>query len=216
SIECLDIETDLTCYRSLDVFVGRRPLTDVLGEGDSSCTIESLIDYVYSVAQRKGYWLLSRYCFGVLGKHYPDLADGLTMVAVRHLRVVVGKRRGNSFVIDSVRSNIEIIAGVSETTDSSLERTLLQEFLAIIGSIMRISPRLFDGLRSVQMQNLMMLRADAWEDTNDQDIFLVRRSMSPANLLSKIRKILVSQLKTHVRGISGAYFLNMPESSGGQ
>ena len=212
-LECLDIETDLTCYRTLEVFIGQRPLTEVLGEDESSCTIGAMLDYAYSVAQRKGYWLTARYCFGVLGKHYPDLADGLTMVAVRHLRVVVGRRRGNSYVIDSVRTNSEIIAGVSETTESSLERTLIQEFLAIIGSIMRISPRLFDGLRSVQMQNLMMLCADASEDTTDLDILLTLGAMSPAELLSKVRNILESQHRTYVRGVSSDYFLDMPETS---
>ncbi len=211
-LECLTVETDLTCWRTLEVFVGRRRLAERLGSGDGSCTVEELLQHAYVVAQHQGYWLVARYCFAALGRHYADLADGLTMLTVRHLRVVVGKSKGNSYVIDSVQSNADLLEGVSRTTGSALERTIVQELLSVIGNIMRTSPRLFDGLRSIQMQNLMMLCADATEDATDLDVTLSLGAMSPAQLFTTVHNILESQHRIYTRGISTNFIPDVPET----
>ncbi len=215
-LECLEVETDLTCYRTLEVFLTQQASGTSISDGQLSCSLQDLLQYIYAQAQRRSFWLVSRYCYAVLGQFHIDLADGLTMLAARHLSVVIGKGKVNTVVIDAPESNAQLIDGINRMYFNPLERTLVQEVLAMIGNIMRTEPRLFDGLRSIQVQNLMMLCAEASDATTEQDILLRLGALSPAQLKQKVRDIFDAQNRTFRRGLKSDNFLAVPETSNTQ
>lgn len=204
-VECIEIESDVTNYRTLDAFLNQYSIDSDLGEGDQSCSISDLVKYVYTQAQVKCYWVLARFCYSVLGMFHIDLADGLTMLAARHLSLGIGKSKVNRIVIDAPMANEELIENIKKIYYSPLERTIVQEVLAAIGTVMRTEPRLFDGMRSIQVQDLMLLCAEASQDTTDIDMLLTLGAMSPAEITKKVRNILDAQHSMFNRGASASF-----------
>ncbi len=201
-LECLSIEEELTCFRTFEAFLNNHPIQSSIGMGESHMDVRDLVCHLDYQSKIRGYWLLSRYFASVLEQSPNDLADGLMMLAARHLSVVVGKGKVNTIVIDSPMDNSEIVRCIYKLYQHPLERTLVQEFLAIIGTVMRTEPRLFDGLRSIQIQSLMMLCAKATEDTVDLDVLLTLGAMSPNTMVSNVRDILDKQHRAFVQGLN--------------
>lgn len=213
-LECLDIESELTCYRTLDVFLNQHSLNTALDGGSQAVTVADLVRHIYYQAQTKCYWLLSRFCYACLGQFPLDLTDGLTMLVARHMAVVLGNGKINSVVIDAPMAYQDLVDTLNKLYFNPLERALAQEFLAVLGTIMRVEQRLFDGLRSVMVQNLMMLCAEASDETTEMDILMTAGAMSPARLQAKVRDILDQQHREYTRGLS-AGFLGREGGEGG-
>lgn len=211
-LECIDIEVEPTCYRTFEVFINQHGLETTLGAAEQPVTVRDLVQYVYHQAQTKGYWLVARTCYAYLGQYPIDMADGLTVLAARHLAVVVGKGKVNSISIDAPMQNEQIADCINKLYYHPLERTLVQEFLAVIGTIMRTEPRLFDGLRSVQVHSLMLLCAEATDDTTDIELLMTLGAMSPAKMQERVREILTSQHSAFTRGLKSGTYLGAERS----
>lgn len=204
-LECVEIESEETCYRTLEVFLTQFGLQHEFKDGEQSVVCLELVRFIYSQAQTRGYWLVARLCYSVLGQYPIDLADGLTVLAARHLAVVLGKGKVNTVAIDGPMANHEIVDCINKLYFNPLEKTLVQEMLAIIGTIMRTEPRLFDGLRSVQIHNLMTLCADASSDATEMAIMIALGRMSPADLFDGVHSILDSQHRAFNQGLSSGF-----------
>lgn len=213
-LECLDVDSHTTVYRTLDAFLTEHPLNSPLGDEGGAFTVKDLVQYLYDQAQLSGNWLVARYCYAVLEHTHIDLADGLTMLAARHLSLVLGKSKVHNLVIEAPMLNEDIAAGINKMYFNPLERALVQEILAVIGSVMRTEPRMFDGLRSVQMQTLMMLCADASETSTEMEVLLALGAQSPARLMENVRAIFDTQHRAFTRGVSGSYSLAKAVESG--
>lgn len=215
-LECIDIEVEVTCYRTINVFIDQHGLDAILAEGEIPVSVRDLVQFVYYQAQTKGYWLVARTCYARLGQFPIDMADGLTVLAARHLAVVIGKSKVNSIAIDAPMQNDEIGACINKLYHHALERTLVQEFLAIIGTVMRTEPQLFDGLRSVQVHSLMLLCAEVTDTATDMELLITLGAMSPATMLQRVRKILANQHRAFTRGLqSGVYTGEESKTAGG-
>ncbi len=207
-LECIDIESEDTCYRTLEVFVTQHGMASSFAEGETTVTAHELMRWVYAQAQVKGYWLLARFCYSLLGQFPIDLADGLTVLVARHLSVVIGKGKINAISIDAPMQNTEIAECINKLYHHPLERTIVQELLAIIGTIMRTEPRLFDGLRSIQIHNLLMLCANATSETSERDLLVAIGKMSPAELFDKAHSIFDRQHRLFKQGVTEGFHNN--------
>jgi hypothetical protein len=94
------------------------------------------------------------------------------------------------------------IESVRQLFPDLLERTLVQELLSAIGSLIRSEPMLFDGLHSVQLRNFMLLCAMDKGDAEDVSLLEWIGLQSPAKLYKKIRTILTSRKKVFAQGIN--------------
>lgn len=204
-LECIDIESELTCYRTLEVFLNQYSMSAVLEGGAQPVAVADLVRHVYYQAQTKCYWLLSRFCYASLGQFPLDLTDGLTMLVARHMVVVLGKGKVNSMVIDSPMAYNDLVDCLNKLYFNPLERALAQELLAVLGTVMRVEQRLFEGLRSVIVQNLLMLCAEASDETTEMDILMTAGAMSPSRILAKVRDILHQQHRQFTRGLSSGF-----------
>jgi hypothetical protein len=83
-----------------------------------------------------------------------------------------------------------------------LERTLVQELISAIGSLIRSEPNLFEGLHSVQLRNFMLLCSMDKGDAEDVSMNEWLGLQSPAKFYKKIRAILTSRKKVFSQGIN--------------
>lgn len=158
----------------------------------ASITFKSLVESIYSRAQHKQHWLTARLCFSLLELSYKDLADDVSQVCARHISIVVGQN--NQTVLNGEHALLKpkkLVKLLDSASENLLERTLVQEFLVILGNTIRIDTQLFNGLRSIKLNSVLALCAEHSECTEESLIFL--SSKSPAELNMLVQKILNAQ-----------------------
>lgn len=203
--ECLDIESDETCFHTLEAFINQHGLNSSFGD-EKNIASTDIVREVYTRSQLRGNWLLSRYCFSLLGQFPIDLADVLTSLTARHLSVVIGKGKINVISMDSPMQNHEIAACIDKLYHHPLERTIVQEMLAVIGTIMRTEPRIFEGLRSIQVFNLISVCARAGDEETERDVIVTVGKLSPSELLQRAYDFLEKQHRAFEQGLAASSY----------
>lgn len=195
-------ESDIITYRKFSIYVNGRKLSDNIGAEGEVITVKDLIRDFFFRSQKVNYWLLSRFCFSQLNYTLTDLADSLTLLAARNLAITVGDNNHTQIKVDQSFSNATYFESVRQLFPDLLERTLVQELLSAIGSLIRSETKLFDGLHSVQLRNFMLLCGMDKGDAEDVSMIEWLGLQSPAKLYKKIRSILTSRKKVFSQGIN--------------
>ena len=195
-------ESDIITYRKFAAYLKKHSLEENIGINGAHITVKDLIRDVFSRSQKMNYWLLSRFCFSEFNYTLIDLADSLTLLAARNLVITVGDNNHTQIKIDRSFSNITYFESVRQMFPDLLERTLVQEILSAIGSLIRSEPSLFDGLHSVQLRNFMLLCAMDKGDAEEVSLLEWLGLQSPAKLYKKIRTILMSRKKVFSQGVN--------------
>lgn len=148
---------EIELQKQLAGFLHKRDLDTLVGQHEGQpVTLQQWLEMLYRRARELNQWLMARYCFAALNRFHSDLAGSLSVLAMRHLLVVLGDKK-REFIVSAHLSNDELMEGVSRTYKDPVERTLAQEMLAQIGTLVRTRPELFDGLRSIHLHNFMQL-----------------------------------------------------------
>lgn len=201
-LDSFETESDIISFRKAVLYLEARPMDFGIDGLNTEITIKDFIKEIYYRAQGKNNWLLARYCFSKLNYSPVDLGDSLTVIAARNLSITVGDNNDTEIKVDQSFSNAEFFHGIDDNFKDPLERTLVLEILAAIGSLIRAESKLFDGLRSLQLRNFLMLfsmdKGDADEVSSLEWIGL----QSPARIYNKLKNILISRTKGFAQGVN--------------
>lgn len=198
----INTESDIITYRKLVAFIEGKSLEDPVGTAGHNISIRDFLREIYLISQNHNYWLLSRLCFSRLNYEPADMIDNLTLMAARNLSIIVGDNNFTEIRIDRSFANESFNAGIKENFPDLLERTLVLELLSDIGYLIRIEPVLFDGLRSIQLRNFMMLYAMDKGDTDEVSMLEWLGLQSPSRLLRKLQTILASRKRVFAQGVN--------------
>lgn len=193
---------DLDNYHALQTLMESVGLDDEIIPGDKPETVKSLLKMVYREAEINNQWLTARYCFIVMDYIHQDLGDSLIVLNSRHLDVALGYARENEQIISDPVPNDEIADIIRNVVRSPIENAMVQEMLATCGSYARTNPRLFDGLRTMHLHNLLLLCVGS--EDNDLSAEEVEKlgSFSPAEIMKKVQSILEDQRKVYNQGVN--------------
>jgi hypothetical protein len=195
-------------YAATQSLIRSAELSDSASDVDANLTLRHAVEEIYRFAYLNNQWLLARYCFIFSGKKHADLADYLSVLSARHFSVIVGSARTQEFGLKSGLSNDEIITMLEQASTSEIELCVLQEILEAIGVLQRTSPRIFDGLRSIHLHNMLRLCANRESREDHAQMVLNVAGLSPAELLEKIEKILRSHRSAFTMGMKQSFSLS--------
>lgn len=195
-------QSEIITYRKVSKLIENLSLTDNLAKEGSIISVKDFIKDIYRRSEKNNFWLLARFCFAALDYSILELSDSITVMAARNLSVIVGNNNFTELIIDQSFSNARFFAGIRENFQDPLERTLVLELLSSLGYLIRIEPNLFDGLRSIQIRNFIMLYAMDKGDADDVSMHEWLGLQSPSKLLSKLRAILISRKRVFAKGIN--------------
>src|SRR5690606_37968788 len=187
-----DVQSEIITYRRLMQFTDGKSLTDNIAKDGQLVLLKDFLKEVYRRAEKKNYWLVSRLCFGQLNYSVVELIDSLTLIAARNLSIIVGYQNFTEIKVDQSFANKSFFDSVQQIFTDPLERTLVLELLAAIGYLARIKPELFNGLRSIQLRNFIMLYAMDKGDADDVSMHEWLGLQSPCKLMHKLESILIS------------------------
>lgn len=195
-------ENDIIIFRKTVNYLTGRAMDYVIDGLNTSITIRDFVKEIYYRAQSKNNWLVARHCFALLNYSPVDLGDSLTVIAARNLTISVGDNNHTEIKVDQSFSNTEFFEGIYHNFKDPLERTLVLELLSAIGSLIRTDPKLFDGLRSIQLRNFLMLFAMDKDDAEDVSMLEWIGLQSPARIYKKLKNVLVSRTKVFAQGVN--------------
>ena len=189
-------------YLALKEMVDNVDADETIAISDIPLKIKDLLKKVYRDAKSNNYWLTARYCFYVLGYVHEDLGDSLVVLNSRHLDVAIGYSKDKHRVMSEPLPNADIINIISDAVRDPLEHAVVQEVFATTGYFARVEPKLFDGLRTLHLHNLLMLVADS--DASDLTSFEIETlgSMSPSEIMDKVKLILDGQRSVYAQGVN--------------
>lgn len=185
-------------YYTLSDFIKDRQLEQSISETSKSLTVYNLLKYFYEQAAKNQCWLVTRCCFSFLGFIHKDLADGLTQLVARDFSIVIDQHQRH--IIDRPMENDDIADLINDVTSDPLERVLLQEVLAVIGTLIRTEPKMLYGLRTIQLHNLIRLCESQRKESSGL------YALSPFELFKQIRAILASQSEEFYKELNFSQF----------
>lgn len=175
-------------------------------------TVRDILADLYRYARHCNHWALCRLCFAYLDYGHQDLADSLTLLAARHLKIALGDSADAELLINSGLDNQEILDGLDKVFKNPLERSLAQEVIIAVGALLRTQPYLFDGLRSIQLHNFMLLCSHYPQNDSESPIEWLA-SQPPVYLYKKLRQVFDSQRKVFSQGVNHSFHLDNEKTS---
>ncbi|MFT7560709.1 MAG: hypothetical protein ACI93R_002631, partial [Flavobacteriales bacterium] len=167
-----------------------------------------LYDHLYHSSYINNRWLIARMSFVLVGKQHNDLADYMSVLSARHFSVLVDGSDRNEFSLHSELTNQQIVDTLKEASENPIELCLLQEILENIGVLQRTNPAVFDGLRSIQLHNLLRLCATRVSRPVKREMLLNVGSLSPEALFKKIEDILASHRTVYTSAENSRFSLS--------
>ncbi len=188
------------CGQVADYFTGKDYATEI---GEAGANMRDLLKSVYKQAQRNQQWMLARLCFSLLNHAHVGLADSLTALQSRHVTVLIHPSSGVELPSDPLQSDLEAAGLLTSLSKSPIEKTLIQEIIVTLGSLLRTEPHLFQGLRTIQLHNLVLVATQVTaDDSGDFNASVgVLSKVSPFKLYSRIRAILSQQHELFADGV---------------
>ena len=170
---------------------------------DQALLPRTLLRSIYKYAQRHQLWMVSRLCFALLGHAHFGLVDSLTALGSRHLSVLMDSANDDYINDQSFYSDFAVVDAIEENAESPLEKTLIQELLVSLGSLLRSEAPLFEGLRTIQLHNLIRVCSGQKADDAGELTAAVDKlaRVSPHQLYTRIISVLSSQHDLFVRGV---------------
>ncbi|WP_339065062.1 glycoside hydrolase family 15 protein [Teredinibacter turnerae] len=178
-----------------------RPLHESASDTNKRITARDLLNTIYSNALQNHQWLIARLAFALSGRVKDDLSDYLSVLSSRHFSVIVGSVDTSEFGLEQSLNNSQIVEALREASINPIDHCLLQELLESIGILQRTNPQLFEGVRSIQLSNLLNLCADGVKSDNYKESVLELGQLSPSAVLDRLYKIFSSQRSVFAKGL---------------
>lgn len=199
-LDSLQQQTPVEQVATLGSFYQQVMLEDPATKGGIEGSYRDLLQTLHNLALADECWLLVRLTYALASYNKHDLSDYLSVLSARHFSVIVGEDRKSEFGLHPSLTNDEIVEVLRDASSHPIEHCLLQEVLELIGIFQRTRPQLFEGLRSIQLHNLLRLCSNQKGKKAHRDVILEVGAFTPSQLLEKIASILET---LHSRFASG-------------
>lgn len=175
----------------------------IIKENDQCISIRSILDSVYTNALVNRNWFCARQLYSLMLKPTTDMATHAAEITVRQRVLIIGSKADQQISISTPLHQDEVFKAFVESSDSLIAQVVYHELLAITGTLMKIHPEYFSGVRTIRLHNLSLLCADEIADieVNEQtDVIDILAHQSPMTLYSTLKQVLIEKHKefTHV------------------
>lgn len=185
----------------LQAYFADKNLAESASDSGKRVTNWTLLNHIYMEALQKHEWLVARLAFSLSGRYKGDLSDYLSVLSSRHFSVIVGSDEHKEFGLNHSLNNQQIVEVLRDASVNPIDHCLLQELLEAIGILQRTKPQLFEGVRSIQLSNLLHLCANGVKGDNYEEAIFELGQQSPCAILTRLDKIFNSQRNTFAKGL---------------
>ncbi|MGB5996516.1 MAG: glycoside hydrolase family 15 protein [Marinomonas sp.] len=168
----------------------RRALMNTVPDSTPAVTAYKVLKSVYTQALLSGNWKASRLLFSLMLKPSTDLATYIADITVRQRLLVLGENPEDETNISLPLHQNDILALLKSTSSSSLSMVLSYELIAIAGTLIKVHPDYFAGVRTLRIHSLAMLCARHFDPEESAPVFETLSHVSPNELYNVLTDVL--------------------------
>lgn len=191
----------------------------VTEKNGGAITVRNVLDSVYTNALIHRNWLCVRQLYSLMLKPTTDMATHVAEITVRQRVLIIGQHSELQMSISSPLHHKEVFKAVAQSSDSLLAQVLYHELLAITGTLMKIHPEYFVGVRTIRLHNLALLCAHKFigdDECDDIDVIKILASRSPMELYETLRRVLVEKHKEFTHVVASVRYHQRVDSQAGR
>ena len=163
---------------------------------DGLCKVEVLVEEVYAKAMHLKQWSLVRQAAGLLKKTVNSLTSNLSDLLVRQKPVTIGFGPQEYF-IDSPKNPAALAEIIFSHCASDIrEAPLIQEIITYLGSFIRGSPQMFEGIMRIRTHFFVIAMREEISQTkrcNEEEAVELLMQLSPFEMKSLMSQILTAR-----------------------
>lgn len=178
----------------------RKALTHTVPHTEPATTAFKVLDSVYTQALLDENWLAVRQLFALMLKPSTDLATYIADITVRQRHLVLGESHHAEIHITQPLHQNEIFDLLRNISSSPLSLVIHHELVAVIGSLIKVKPDYFSGVRTIRLHNLAVLCARRLDPDEERDTFEVLASTEPSEIYHTLAKVLEHKHQEFMRG----------------
>ena len=182
---CLD-----DALASLMELGNRKALMNAIPGSVPVITAQRVLNSVYIQALFLEKWRTARLLFSQIISPSTDLATYIADITVRQRQLVIGETPATEVTISSPLHQDEILSVLKKASGSPLSLVITHEVIAIVGTLIKVQPDFFYGVRTIRIQNLISLCARKFDPEEHESMFEVLAKVSPSQLYETLKQVL--------------------------
>jgi phosphorylase kinase alpha/beta subunit len=169
---------------------GRRALMSTIPNSTPAITAYKVLNSVYLQALLAENWRPARQLYSLILKPSTDLATYIADITVRQRLLVIGETPETEVDISSPLHQDAILDMLRSVSSSPIGLVICHELIAIAGTLIKVHPEFFSGVRTIRIHNLAMLCARQFDPEDDAPVFDTLSKVSPSELYEALTQAL--------------------------
>jgi len=182
-----DINEAIACLMELG---NRRALMNTIPGSTPAVTAYKVLNSVYLQALLSENWHSARQLYSLILKPTTDLATYIADITVRQRLLVIGETPETEIDISSPLHQDVILEMLRSVSSSPIGLVICHELIAIAGTLIKVHPEFFSGVRTIRIHNLAMLCARQFDPEDDAPVFETLSGVSPSKLYESLKQVL--------------------------
>jgi len=169
---------------------GRRALMSTIPNSTPAITAYKVLNSVYLQALLLEDWRHARQLYSLILKPSTDLATYIADITVRQRLLVIGETPETEVDISTPLHQDAILEMLRSTSSSAISLVICHELIAIAGTLIKVHPEFFSGVRTIRIHNLATLCARQFAPEDDAPVFDILSKVSPSELYEALTQVL--------------------------
>ncbi|MBJ7537398.1 glycoside hydrolase family 15 protein [Marinomonas transparens] len=183
----------------------RRALMNTVPNSTPATTAYKVLNSVYLQTLLTEDWRSARMLFSLMLQPSTDLATYIADITVRQRLLVIGETPETETNISLPLHQDEILTLLKNGSSSPIGLVICHELISIAGTLIKVHPDAFDGVRTIRIHNLALLCARHFDPEESESVFDTLSKISPSELYETLKQVLQQKheefayVTTHVR-----------------
>ncbi|MCV2402542.1 glycoside hydrolase family 15 protein [Marinomonas sp. C2222] len=168
----------------------RHALMSTIPNSAPAITAYKVLNSVYLQSLLAEQWLLARQLYSLIAQPTTDLATYIADITVRQRILVIGETPESEIDISTPLHQDEILKMLKQVSSSPISFVITHELIAITGTLIKVNPEFFSGIRTIRTHNLAVLCARKFGSEDVKSTFDTLAKVSPSELYEALKQVL--------------------------
>jgi len=182
-----DFNEAIECLMELGA---RHALANTIPDSAPAITAYKVLNSVYYQALLDECWHSARLLYSLILTPSTDLATYIADITVRQRLLVIGETPETEVDISTPLHQDTILEMLRNVSSSPISLIICHELIAIAGTLIKVRPDFFSGVRTIRIHNLALLCARQFDPEESQPAFETLAKVSPNELYETLTQVL--------------------------
>ena len=166
-------------------------------------TAYKVLDSVYTKALIEEEWQAVRSLYSLMIEASTDLATYIADITVRQRQLVMGEDHNAEIHITQPLHQDEVLQLLRTISSTPLSLVVNHELIAMVGTLIKVHPDYFAGVRTIRLYSLILLLARQYDPEESANPYEVLAGIEPSKLYFTLQQVLEQKHLQFAKTASG-------------